>query len=91
MRIEEMIAAVQQEFGIDVDGKAGPQTWGAIYERLVKKKKNSQKPSETTASADDLHVERFHAFVNARIGPGSRDTWEGNCQTFLLFVQLYYF
>lgn len=52
MRIEEMIAAVQQELGIDVDGKAGPQTWGAIYGRLVKKKINGQKPSEAIAPVD---------------------------------------
>ena len=38
MRIEEMIAEVQEALGIDVDGKAGPQTWGAIYARLVSKR-----------------------------------------------------
>jgi peptidoglycan L-alanyl-D-glutamate endopeptidase CwlK len=36
MRIEEMIAAVQTELGIDVDGKAGPETWGAIYKKICK-------------------------------------------------------
>lgn len=51
MRIEEMIAAVQQELGIDVDGKAGPQTWGAIYERLVKKI-DGQKPSVAITEVD---------------------------------------
>jgi peptidoglycan LD-endopeptidase CwlK len=52
MRIEEMIAAVQQKLGIDVDGKAGPQTWGAIYERLVGKKIDGQKPSEAIDEVD---------------------------------------
>jgi len=52
MRIEEMIAAVQKELGIDVDGKAGPQTWGAIYERLVPKPKKGQAPSGIIALAD---------------------------------------
>jgi len=52
MRIEEMIAAIQQELGIDDDGRAGPQTWGAIYERLVKKKIGGQKPSEAIAEVD---------------------------------------
>lgn len=28
MKIEEMIAAVQKAIGVEVDGKAGPQTWG---------------------------------------------------------------
>lgn len=52
MRIDEMIAAVQQELGVDVDGKAGPQTWGAIYERIVKKNINGQKPAEAIAPTD---------------------------------------
>ena len=33
-----MIAAIQAQLGLDVDGKAGPQTWGAIYARIVQKK-----------------------------------------------------
>lgn len=36
MRIEEMIAAIQQELGIDDDGRAGPQTWGAISSELTR-------------------------------------------------------
>lgn len=52
MRIVEMIAAVQQKLGIEVDGKAGPQTWGAIYERLVGKKIDGHKPSEAIAEVD---------------------------------------
>ena len=35
MRIDELIAAVQGTLGLRVDGKAGPQTWGAIYDRIV--------------------------------------------------------
>ena len=52
MRITEMILAVQQELGIDVDGKAGPQTWGAIYERIVNKKVDVQKPLVTIDPVD---------------------------------------
>lgn len=36
MKTEAMIRAVQQALGIDVDGKAGPQTWGAIYRHIVR-------------------------------------------------------
>ena len=36
MRIENMIAAVQKKLGVQVDGRAGPETWGAIYARIVK-------------------------------------------------------
>lgn len=52
MHIEEMIAAVQKALDIEVDGKAGPETWGAIYERLVKKKIDGQKPAEAIAEVD---------------------------------------
>ena len=36
MKTEAMIRAVQQTLGIEVDGKAGPQTWGAIYRHIVR-------------------------------------------------------
>ncbi|WP_374328317.1 M15 family metallopeptidase [Azonexus sp.] len=38
MKIEEMIREVQQELGVGVDGKAGPETWSAIHTRIVKPK-----------------------------------------------------
>ncbi|MBN8558469.1 MAG: M15 family metallopeptidase [Proteobacteria bacterium] len=52
MRIEEMIAAIQQELGVEVDGKAGPVTWGAIYERLVRRKIDGLKPAEAIDAVD---------------------------------------
>jgi peptidoglycan L-alanyl-D-glutamate endopeptidase CwlK len=41
MNIEETIRAVQKELGVAVDGKAGPQTWGAIFQRIVPQKKTA--------------------------------------------------
>lgn len=35
MQIDRIIRQVQQELGVDVDGKAGPQTWAAIHQRVV--------------------------------------------------------
>lgn len=35
MKLEEMIASVQRTLGVTADGKAGPQTWNAIYQRVV--------------------------------------------------------
>ncbi|MFN8548741.1 MAG: M15 family metallopeptidase [Candidatus Eisenbacteria bacterium] len=52
MRIEEMIAAVQDALGVTVDGKAGPETWGAIYSRLVQKKIDGMAPSDAIAEVD---------------------------------------
>ena len=36
MKNEEMIAAIQGALGVTVDGKAGPETWEAIYKKIVK-------------------------------------------------------
>ncbi len=52
MQIQEMISAIQRELGIHADGKAGPQTWGAIYERLVGNNIKDLKPSEAIAQVD---------------------------------------
>ncbi|VVP66413.1 hypothetical protein PS918_00370 [Pseudomonas fluorescens] len=35
MNIERLIRAVQKEIGVEVDGKAGPQTWEEIARRLI--------------------------------------------------------
>jgi peptidoglycan L-alanyl-D-glutamate endopeptidase CwlK len=35
MRIEDMVAAVQQALGVGVDGRAGPETWTAIHRHIV--------------------------------------------------------
>lgn len=53
MRIEEMIAAVQEALGVEVDGKAGPQTWGAIYARLVQRKIDGQPPAQAITPVDE--------------------------------------
>lgn len=52
MKIEDMISAIQKKLNIDVDGKAGPQTWGAIYEQLVGETIDGIKPSNALALVD---------------------------------------
>ena len=52
MRIEEMIAAVQDKLGVEVDGKAGPETWGAIYARLVGKRIDGHRPMDALTEVD---------------------------------------
>lgn len=52
MRIDEIIAAVQTELGVEVDGKAGPQTWAAIYEKICKPKKTDTTPINTIEPVD---------------------------------------
>jgi peptidoglycan L-alanyl-D-glutamate endopeptidase CwlK len=38
MTLEEMVIEVQKTLGVTVDGKAGPETWTAIYRKIVKPK-----------------------------------------------------
>jgi peptidoglycan L-alanyl-D-glutamate endopeptidase CwlK len=45
MKIEQIISVVQRVLGVDVDGKAGPETWGAIYERIVGPTLNATPPA----------------------------------------------
>src|SRR6266568_3689055 len=35
MNLRQTIRTVQRELGVDVDGNPGPQTWEAIYKRVV--------------------------------------------------------
>lgn len=37
MNIDELVRELQEELGVSVDGKAGPETWGAIYKRVLTK------------------------------------------------------
>ena len=52
MKIEEMIAGVQKKLGIQVDGRAGTETWGAIYAHIVKSKIAGVAPAEAIDPVD---------------------------------------
>lgn len=71
MRIEEMIAAVQETLGVEVDCKAGPQTWGAIYARLVDRKIDRMKPSEAISPVD-ARSEKVVATLLPQVRPIAR-------------------
>jgi peptidoglycan L-alanyl-D-glutamate endopeptidase CwlK len=53
MQITEMIEAVQKTLGVQVDGRAGPETWGAIYAALVKKTIAGKAPALAISRVDD--------------------------------------
>jgi peptidoglycan L-alanyl-D-glutamate endopeptidase CwlK len=36
MKIIDMVVAVQKKLGVEADGRPGPQTWGAIYQYIVR-------------------------------------------------------
>lgn len=52
MQITQMIEAIQKSLKIEVDGKPGPETWGAIYSALVKSKISGQAPQFAMSKVD---------------------------------------
>ena len=56
MKINQMIEGVQDALGIQVDGRAGTETWGAIYAALVQQAKNG-KPEELAVDPVDPRSE----------------------------------
>lgn len=52
MKINEMISAVQTALGIEADGKAGPETWGAIYNKIVSVPDTNSQPLSDIDTVD---------------------------------------
>jgi peptidoglycan LD-endopeptidase CwlK len=52
MTLEEMVAEVQKALGVTVDGKAGPETWAAIYQKIVKPKSANTQSDVEIPEAD---------------------------------------
>lgn len=71
MKIEEMIAAVQKKLGVQVDGRAGPETWGAIYAHIVKPTVGGMPPGEAIEKVDD-RSERNIATLLPEVQPVAR-------------------
>lgn len=57
MTLDEIVRAVQTVLGVQVDGKAGPETWAAIYEAIVDPTKTLT-PSVTEMTAVDPRSEK---------------------------------
>jgi peptidoglycan L-alanyl-D-glutamate endopeptidase CwlK len=71
MKIEEMIAAVQKKLGVQVDGRAGPETWGAIYAHIVKPTVGGMPPGEAIEKVDE-RSERNIATLLPEVQPVAR-------------------
>jgi peptidoglycan L-alanyl-D-glutamate endopeptidase CwlK len=71
MKIEEMIAAIQKKLGVQVDGRAGPETWGAIYAHIVKPTVEGKPPGEAI-EAVDAQSEKKIATLLPEIQPMAR-------------------
>lgn len=71
MKIEELISAVQSVLGVDVDGKAGPETWGAIYEHIVSPTLDAT-PSAPDIAPVDPRSEKVIATLLPEVQPIAR-------------------
>jgi peptidoglycan LD-endopeptidase CwlK len=71
MLIEEMIAAVQKKLGVQVDGRAGTETWGAIYAHIVKAKVDGLQPAEAISEVD-ARSEKVIATLQPQLHPLAR-------------------
>jgi len=72
MRIDEMIAAVQTELGIGVDGKAGPETWSAIYKKICKVTKAEMTEVVSALEPVDARSEKTIATLLPEVQPFAR-------------------
>jgi peptidoglycan L-alanyl-D-glutamate endopeptidase CwlK len=71
MKIEDMIAAVQEKLGVQVDGRAGPETWGAIYAHIVKPTVGGMPPI-AAIEAVDARSEKNVASLLPEVQPFAR-------------------
>lgn len=71
MKVEEMVAAVQKKLGIQVDGRAGPETWGAIYAHIVKPKIGGLAPA-VAIDPVDARSEKVIATLLPEVRPIAR-------------------
>jgi peptidoglycan L-alanyl-D-glutamate endopeptidase CwlK len=72
MDITEMIRAVQKALAVNVDGRAGPQTWTAIYAALVPTKKAATATPTTAISKVDDPSEEKVATLLPEVRPIAR-------------------
>jgi peptidoglycan L-alanyl-D-glutamate endopeptidase CwlK len=71
MDIQAMIEAVQHKLGVTVDGRAGVETWGAIYAALVKQKIHGKAPEHAISKVDE-RSEKHIVSLCAEVQPLAR-------------------
>lgn len=71
MTVEEMIAAIQKKLGVQVDGRAGTETWGAIYAHIVKPRIAGREPAAAIDAVDE-RSERNIATLESEVRPIAR-------------------
>ena len=53
MKIDEMFVAIQKKLRVQADGRAGPETWGAIYALTVRATISGEAPPEAIEPVDE--------------------------------------
>jgi len=71
MNIDEIIRAVQERLGVEADGKAGPETWEAIYNRIVPRKATAKATAALTQTVDE-RSEKTIATLLPQVQPYAR-------------------
>jgi len=71
MNIPETIRVVQNTLGLEADGKAGPQTWEAIYTRIVPAAQQPSAESPLTSKVSD-RSEKVIATLLPEVQPYAR-------------------
>lgn len=71
MQIEELIRAIQEELGVAVDGKAGPETWAAIYKRIFRRDPERREAPALTEPASP-RSEKVIATLQPEVQPYAR-------------------
>jgi peptidoglycan L-alanyl-D-glutamate endopeptidase CwlK len=68
MNLDQIICAVQEALGVNADGKPGPETWQAIYDRICP---NAQPPGQLADKVDD-RSEKVIATLLPEVQPYAR-------------------
>ena len=68
MSLDQIIRAVQEALGVNGDGKPGPETWQAIYDRICP----DAQPPEPLADKVDDRSERVIATLLPEVQPYAR-------------------
>src|SRR5215468_8537392 len=68
MSLDQVIRAVQEALGVYSDGKPGPETWQAIYNRICP----DAQPPEPSADKVDDRSERVIATLLSEVQPYAR-------------------
>lgn len=71
MKLEQMISEVQSVLGVEVDGKAGTETWAAIYDRIVGPTLKANSPAPEIAPVD-ARSEKVIATLLPEVQPMAR-------------------